>query len=570
MQVQKYDDRTILISFKFDPRLVSFVKTLEGRKYLPQLKKWAIPFAGSSVSVEQLERKGFQIDPALRQELMADRQVAQEAEALAVMDDAEFTSPLPLFPYQKVGAAFLYKIGSGLMCDEVGLGKTIMSLAVCERAQAKKVLIFCPAALKWQWAAEIEKFLYPAGAPEGEIVVVEGNKKTRDLILQDQIVVRRTNWQGKSNGWRQGHGARFFIANYELLLRNFDAMNCREWDIIIADEATKISNATAKQAKAIKRLRAKRRIAMTGTPVSNRANEVWNLIDFCQPGALGNYYAFLQRYCMKNQWGGIFGYRNIDELRQKIKRYMIRRMKVDVLPELPEKIVSDVPFEMTDEEKQLYKKLKQEILYEIEHKHLSKVENPMTIQYTLVKMLRLRQLADSMELLGQNTKSSKMEVLKEKLEEVAANNGGRKVIVFTQFAEMADILERELKEYNPLKISGKIRDEYSEVVKKFNDVEAHKVLVMTSAGQFGLNIQRASVIVHFDQEWSLAKMIQREGRAHRIGQKDSVLVYNLLAKGTIDFYVRKVLHAKAELSNQILGDTPISMGDIQEMLKYEL
>lgn len=92
---------------------------------------------------------------------------------------------------------------------------------------------------------------------------------------------------------------------------------------------------------------------------------------------------------------------------------------------------------------------------------------------------------------------------------------------------------------------------------------------MTSAGQFGLNIQRASVIFHYDQEWSLAKMQQRDGRAHRIGQKDSVLVYNLLAKGTVDYYVKKVLHAKAELSNQLLGDTPISMGDIREMLTYE-
>lgn len=568
--IVKRNNNAIEISFRYDPQVVSFVKTLEGRKYNPATKSWFIPFAGSSVSVEQLERKGFQIDPALKQELMADRQVAQEAEALAVMDDAEFTSPLPLFPYQKVGAAFLYKIGSGLMGDEMGLGKTVQALALCEKIQAKKVLIFCPAALKWQWAAEIEKFLYPAGAPEGEIAVVEGNKKTRDLILQDQIVVRRTDWRGKSNGWRQRQGARFFIANYELLLRNFNAMNYREWDVIIADEATKISNATAKQSKAIKRLCGKRRIAMTGTPVSNRANEVWNIIDFVQPGVLGNYYGFLQRYCLKNQWGGIFGYTNLNELQQKIKRYMIRRMKADVLPELPEKIVSDVPFEMTDKEKQLYKKLKQEILFEIQHTDIAKINNPMTIQYTLVKMLRLRQLADSMELLGHNMQSSKMELLKELLAETMANNGGRKAIVFTQFAEMADILERELKEYKPLKISGKVNEEYLEIVKKFNEVEDHKVLVMTSAGQFGLNIQRASVIFHFDQEWSLAKMQQREGRAHRIGQKDTVLVYNLLAKGSIDYYVKKVLHSKAELSNKILGDTLITMGDIQDMLKYEI
>jgi len=456
------------------------------------------------------------------------------------------------------------------MGDEMGLGKTIQSLVVAEKINAEKVLIFCPAAIKWQWAAEIEKFLYPAGAPEGEIVVVEGNKRTRDLILQDAIVVRRENWQGKANGWRKGTGARFFIVNYELLLRNFEAMNCREWDMIIADEATKISNATAKQSKAIKRLRAKRRIAMTGTPVSNRANEIWNIVDFINPGAFGNYYAFLQHYCLKNQWGGVFGYQHMDELRDKLKRYMIRRLKIDVLPELPAKIMTDIPFDLSAEEKALYKKLKKEILFDIEHKDIAKIKNPMTIQYTLVKMLRLRQLADSTELLGYNTQSSKLTVLKELLEEALAGNGGRKAIVFTQFAEMADILERELAEYKPLKISGTIKEEYRDVVKRFNEMDDHRVLVMTSAGQFGLNIQRASVIFHYDQEWSLAKMQQRDGRAHRFGQKDTVLVYNLLAKGTVDYYVKKVLHAKAELSNQLLGDVPVSMTDIREMLKYEL
>ena len=109
-----------------------------------------------------------------------------------------------------------------------------------------------------------------------------------------------------------------------------------------------------------------------------------------------------------------------------------------------------------------------------------------------------------------------------------------------------------------------------EIIEKFNKDSVNRVLVMTSAGQYGLNIQAASVVIHYDQEWSLAKMQQRDGRAHRIGQKDSVLVYNLLAKGTVDYYVKKVIHAKAELSNQILGDAPISMGDIREMLKYEL
>ncbi len=545
--IVRKNNNIIEISFAYDQALVSFVKSLEGRKYNPATKCWYIPLAGSHASVDRLAKRGFTIHPELWAEVRKDQEQAREAEALAILPDTEFTTPLPLFPYQKVGSAFLWKIGSGLIGDEMGLGKTVQSLAVCEKVKAEKVLIFAPAAVKWQWASEIEKFIPGASV---QVIGATSSKGSRDERIHQWVCDRR-----------------FYIANYELLLRDFEVINSREWDVIIADEATRIANPQAKQSKAIKKLRAKRRIAMTGTPVSNRANEVWNIIDFTNPGAFGNYYAFLTRYCLKNQWGGIFGYQHMDELRDRLKRYMIRRLKIEVLPELPEKIITDIPFEMTPEELVLYKKLKKEILFEIEHKDIAKMETPMTIQYTLVKMLRLRQLADSMELLGHNTQSSKLEILKEMLKDALDN--GRKAIVFTQFSEMADILERELAEWKPLKISGKIKEEYRDVVARFNEVDDHKVLIMTSAGQFGLNIQRASVIFHYDAEWSLAKMQQREGRAHRYGQKDTVLVYHLLAKGSIDYYIQKVLRSKQQLADQILGDTPITLEDIQDMLRFE-
>lgn len=544
----------IEISFRYDPRIVSLVKSLDGRKYSPATKSWLIPLVGSMKILERLHAAGFVIEPELYEAVRQDQVTTQENEALAGMPDTEFITPLPLYPYQKVGAAFLYRVESGLLGDEPGLGKTLMSLAVCEKAGARKILILCPSAVKWQWHDEIARFFPRYGIGAKNTVVIEGNKEERTRL-----------WSSP----KANVSPTFIIANYELLIRDLEEINMHEWDVIIADEATRIANPRAKQSKAIKKLKAKRRLALTGTPVSNRANEVWNIIDFTNPGALGNYFSFLQRYCLKNRWGGIFGYQNMDELRNKLKRYMIRRLKVDVLPELPEKIISDVPFELSDEEGALYKKLKKEILFEIEKKDIEKLENPMTIQYTLVKMTRLRQLADSMELLGHNTKSSKLDVLKDLLRETLEGND-RKAIVFTQFAEMADILERELNEWGAYVIQGNVPDKTrKELLDLFNGDGAGRILVMTSAGQYGLNVQRASVLFHYDQEWSLAKMQQREGRAHRIGQKDTVLVYNLLAKGTIDYYVKKVLHGKAELSSQILGDVPISIGEIKEMLNYE-
>ena len=187
---------------------------------------------------------------------------------------------------------------------------------------------------------------------------------------------------------------------------------------IICDEATRLSNPRTKTYKAIIKLRSERRIALTGTPIQNKATDIYGIINWTNPGVLGNYYSFIDRYCLKNHFGGIFAYQNMDELKNRLQRYMIRRTKEEVLPELPKKIIIDVPFKLNDEEKKLYTKIKKELLFEIEKMDISKINNPATIQYTLVKMTRLRMLADSMELLGEKQISSKLDVLKELLIEI--------------------------------------------------------------------------------------------------------------------------------------------------------
>lgn len=540
MQVKKHGD-TILISFQYDPVVVSFVKSLEGRKYLPHLKEWSIPLAGSHASIDRLAKRGFTIHPELWAEARKDQEQAREAEALALLPDTEFESSLPLFPYQKVGSAFLWKIGSGLLGDSPGTGKTLQVMALAEKAGAEKILVFCPAVLKHQWKNEIEKFV-----PHRKAIVIEGTKTERVAL------------------WREE--ADYYIANYELLLRDFDNMNSREWDYIFADEATKICNPQAKQSKAIKKLRAKKRVAMSGTPISNRAEDCWNLIDFTNPGAFGNYWAFLGRYCVKNRFNAIFAYQNMDELRDKLKRYMIRRTKEEVLPELPAKITTDVPFVLSEEEAKLQKKIKMEILHEIEASDINKLETPMTLQYTIVKFGRLRQLADSLELLGDNKTSTKLEVLRELLQENVQN--GVKVIIFSEFAKMCDILDRELQEYKPIKITGSVpNEERQPLLDRFNADPECKICIMSSAGVWGLNITAASIVVNYDLPFSLSKLEQRIGRAHRYGQKNKVQVFNLLGKGTADMAIKKIIHAKAELAGQILGDTPVTMNDIKDMLQ---
>ena len=535
----------IEIMFPYRVELVNLVKSFDNRKYEPASRSWFIPIFNARPALEKLARQRFTIDSAVIDAVKEDERRVKEVEAIKILNDIDFESSLalPLFPYQKVGAAFLCKVGSGLIGDEPGTGKTPQVLSVVNINKAEKVLIFCPAVLKYQWASEItDKFL-----PGSRVIVVDGSKDERLKL------------------WRSE--ARFYIANYELLLRDFEDMNCREWDYILADESTRIQSPFAKQSKAIKRLRAKHRIAMSGTPISNTAQNIWNILDWCNPGSMNSYWSFISRYCLKNTYGGIYGYVNMDELREKVKRYMIRRLKKDVLPELPERIESDIIFALSAEEAELQKKIKQELLFSINKMDISKLENPMTLQFTIVKFGRLRQLADSLELLGENKKSTKLEVLKEKLEEF--KNTDQKILIFSEFAEMCKILNRELVIYNPQMIIGETSNkERQRIVEEFNTNPLNKVLILSSAGMYGLNLQAmASVIINYDLPFSLSKLEQRIGRAHRIGQKKNVMIYNLIGKGTADMAIKKIIYNKQKISDTVLGDIPLTMSDIRGMLE---
>lgn len=535
----KKSENYIEISFQYNPYLINIVKALPGRTYSPKTRSWFIPFFGSDDSVALLKSKGFYVDPLLEKSLQEEKQRAKDIELLANKEDTEFKTSLPLYNFQRVGASFLDNIGSGLLGDEPGAGKTLQTIAVVEKNEAQKVLVFCPSVLKHQWEHEINKFV-----PDKKAIVIEGSKKERSTLWNKDAV--------------------YYIVNYELLLRDFEEMSRYEWDYILADECTKISSPQAKQSKTIKKLKAKHKIAMSGTPIANTAQNIWNILDFCNPGCLGSYWNFINRYCVKNYFGAIDSYQNLDELSQKIKRYMIRRLKKDILPELPDRIEIDIPFVLSKEEKDLQKKIKQEILFEINKLDISKIDNPMTLQHTIVKFGRLRQLADSLELLGENKTSTKLEVLKELLEEF--KNTDHKIIIFSEFAEMCKILNRELQEYNPLMIIGETSDR-ERIVNDFNNKKEHQILIMSSAGMYGLNLQVSDTIINYDLPFSLSKLEQRIGRAHRINQKNSVSVYSLIGKGTADMAIKRIIHTKKNLSDNLLGDVPINMKDIRDMLE---
>lgn len=392
MNITLRDNQTLSVNFRYDPALVALVKSMPARRYEPKNKAWLLPLAGVHESVEQLLKYGFAMTPDAADAIRAQERVETALRVLSEASDTSFSTSLPLFAYQRVGARFLHTLGSGLLADEVGLGKTLMALAVLDRAKAERVLILCPAILKYQMENEIQKFL-----PGWKVSVIDGSQQEREQAWQEPV--------------------RVYVANYELLLRDKQPQE-HEWDYVICDEATRISNPRTKTYRTLQKIRARHRLALTGTPVSNRPDDLWGILNWTHPGILGSYESFLDRYTIRNQWGGIYKYQELDALAKRIKPYYIRRLKQNVLAELPDKIYTDIPFKLNDKEDALYKKLQKELLHEIDEMDISKVNEPTTIQHTLVKMMRLRQLTDSMELLGESKESTKLEVLKELLTDI--------------------------------------------------------------------------------------------------------------------------------------------------------
>lgn len=452
---------------------------------------------------------------------------------------------LPLRSYQQQAVDFALKTGSCLLAEDVGLGKSLEAIAIASARESNSILVICPSSLKYGWKAEIEKWTLSKN-----ISVIDGSREKRAEQWKFAELPTQPLW---------------VICNYELLLKDIEPYAIT-WDLVIFDEATRLVNPKARTSKLVKKIPSTMKLLMTGTPITNRPENIWNLIDTIRPGYLGSHWNFINRYCVKDYWGSIKSYVNLDELAKRIAPLYIRRTKEQVLTELPPIVSTDIVVELSAPERKLYNAVKKEILYELTNDMTSKI-SLASLGSALVRMTRLKQIADGMELIGEHKESAKIEALHELLEQI----GNNKVIVFSQFAEMCKLLYSELQSYYPLLITGSVSSEdRQQIIDDFNNPRCHnKILIMSEAGSEGLNIQHdCSYIVHFDLAWSLSKMVQRTGRVHRMGQKNTVFEYSLIAKETVDEYIRKTIMKKRTLSDQVISatDEVVSVHDIEEML----
>jgi SNF2 family DNA or RNA helicase len=487
-----------------------------------------------------------------------------------VSDEALSDLHLTPYPFQAVGISFLHDIKTGLLADEMGLGKTPQAIGAIHRLwkqnRVRKALVVCPTSLKYQWKEEISKFTDHKG------IVIDGTPKQRKEQLYEFATTNEYL---------------FGIINYELVRNDLDAIKEIKVDAIVADECHRIKNWKSKTSEAMKELDAPYKFGLTGTPMQNKPDELWNVMDWVDPTVLGNYWAFRNRYVVTGEKFGKrnveIGYKRLGELRKRVAPKMLRRMKVDVAPELPEMIFNKYRVEMTPEQRKLQDAIQEDfmnLLKEIqqfsertqgeydengqwvqpEHPQQGQMLGYFNLLLAVSNAPELLQMSDSgmaaryVEMVADKPKSPKLDEL-ERICEENIESGNKKIVIFTQFARMQKLaIERLLEMGGVEMINGSMKPfERQAALDNFKYNETINFLVCTDAANYGLNMQFANVLVNLDIPWNPATYDQRAGRVHRIGgEHKNVFIIDIITQGGIDEKVEEALYRKRELAGQIV------------------
>lgn len=437
-----------------------------------------------------------------------------------------------LRPYQEEGVRWFAQLNAmgmgGILADDMGLGKTLQVIAYVHGAKSDKpALIVAPSTLTYNWQREIEKF-----TPDARSVIISGSKEVRSELIK------------KAGEYE------FVITSYPLLRRDIAQYRNIEFSYCFIDEAQYIKNPKTMNAVSVKKINARRRFALTGTPIENSLMELWSIFDFIMPGYLKSSRDFKNRFGapLEKQRGAD---RESDTLRALIKPFILRRMKRDVLNELPEKIETTMFADLTKEQKVIYT----EYLSVVRGKAQGILRSRGSRFMILTLLLRLRQICCHPKLFDPECEcdSGKLDLLNELVSN--AVDGGHRVLIFSQFRSMLDIIAKmlEKEELSYFYINGTTpMSDRTDMAERFNSGEREVFLVSLKAGGTGLNLVGADTVIHYDPWWNPAVTDQATDRAYRIGQTRAVNVIKLAARGTIEEKILRLQDNKRMLAEDII------------------
>jgi len=449
-----------------------------------------------------------------------------------------------LRPYQARGVAwlaFLERWGLGAcLADDMGLGKSIEFIAFLlhlkeQDALENPTLLVCPTSVLGNWEREVKKF-----APTLRLLQYHGDKRPKGQAFTQAV---------------KKHD--LVITSYSLIHRDIKLLKSVNWQIIVLDEAQNVKNSEAKQSQAVRQLETTFRMAMTGTPVENRLQELWSILDFLNPGYLGNRQFFQRRFAMPIEKYGDTA--SLHQLRSLVQPFILRRLKTDrdIIQDLPEKQEMTVFCGLTTEQATLYQKLVEDALVAIES--AAGLQRRGMILALLVKLKQIcnhpAQYLKASTL--QNHGSAKLQRLVEMLEEVLQN--GDRALVFTQFAEWGKLLKPHLEQQFGREIfflyGSSSKKQREEMIDRFqNDPQGPPVMILSlKAGGVGLNLTRANHVFHFDRWWNPAVENQATDRVFRIGQTRNVQVHKFVCTGTLEEKINDMIESKKQLAEQIVS-----------------
>ena len=441
-----------------------------------------------------------------------------------------------LFPYQIRGALFAACRGRVILADDMGLGKTIQAIAGAELLRRwrgiQRVLVVAPASVKYQWKTELEKFCNLSAQ------VIDGLMPHRKKLYSSP--------------------AFFNLASYELVLKDIEDLQNLRPDLIILDEAQRIRNWETATARVIKQLKSRYAFVLTGTPLENKLEELYSVVEFVDGRRLGPAFRFLKEHRMEDERGKLLGYRGLEHIHKQLEPILIRRTRKEVLPDLPKRTDQIFRVRMTEEQAAPYWE-QNDILAKLTHKWerqgwLSEVD----LRRITCCIQNMRMLCNSTFLFDKVTNfSPKLEEFREIIHELTVEEK-RKVVVFSEYERMTYLASQELTKLKIgwVSLHGNVPSRNrGELIARFGKDPNCKVFLSTDAGGVGLNLQAASAVVNFEPPWNPARLEQRIGRVHRFGQTHPVQVIHLLTEHSIEERVWETLRLKKALFAGLFEET---------------
>ena len=443
---------------------------------------------------------------------------------------------VPLFPYHLRGVLFAASRGRVVLADDMGLGKTVQAIAAAtllkRRHGIERVLVISPASVKYQWKTEIERF------SDLSAQVIDGDKTRRNK--------------------RYAHPEFFNLINYELVTRDIEEIQAFEPDLIILDEAQRIRNWATNTARTVKQLKSRYAFVLTGTPLENKLEELYSVVEFVDGRALGPAFRFLHEHVETSDTGKLVGYRGLNQIRKQLEPVLLRRKRDEVLKQLPERTDQVFRVNLTKQQAEPYWE-QNDILRKLMRKwERQRWLSDVDMRRITCCIQNMRMLCNSTFLFDKETNHSpKLQEFREIVRELAIEEQ-RKIVVFSEYERMTRLAGEELTKLGVEFVSlhgGVPTPKRGALMERFREDPKCMVFLSTDAGGVGLNLQAASAVINFEPPWNPARLEQRIGRVHRMGQAHPVQVVHMLTEGSIEMRVWQTVKLKKALFTGLFDAT---------------